>query len=260
MEISAEVILILLISGLLVGFINTIAAGATAISISVFMLLGLPPMVANGTNRLPVVLQNMMSVVNFKRQNLLDINMGLKLSVPIIIGSIVGAMAASYTTDTIFKVSLGIVLTIILVFMIASPLKYLKGEHNPRPVTLKYYILFLLAGFYGGFIYVGLGYIVMAAAIAGLRLDIIRANAMKGFIALVTTPFALAVFMIEGNVNYTYGLIHAVGNIAGAYIASNNVTKFGVGFLKWFVIVFIAITIADLFGLISLKGMVSSIL
>ena len=51
MDLTWVHIIILITSGLIVGFINTIAGGGTIISLSVLMLLGLPPIVANGTNR-----------------------------------------------------------------------------------------------------------------------------------------------------------------------------------------------------------------
>ncbi|HOH22693.1 MAG TPA: TSUP family transporter, partial [Bacteroidales bacterium] len=61
LELTWVTVLILIISGVIVGFINTLAGGGTVISISVFMFLGLPPLVANGTNRVPIVFQNLAS-------------------------------------------------------------------------------------------------------------------------------------------------------------------------------------------------------
>jgi len=252
MDISFEVVSLLIISGLIVGFINTLAGGATVISITFFLLAGLPPAVANGTNRIPIVMQNLAASFNFKRQELLDVRLGLRLSVPMVIGSVTGALAAGQISDTAFRWTLAIVLFMVLWFMMFSPVKYLKGEKIERKIDWKFYLIFLFIGFYAGFIYVGLGYLLLAAAIAGLRYDIVRANALKGFIALVTTPFSLIIFMLDGNINYSYGLIHSVGNIIGAYIASKYASGFGVSFLKWFLICFILLTIANLFGIISI--------
>ncbi|PKP22688.1 MAG: hypothetical protein CVU06_09250, partial [Bacteroidetes bacterium HGW-Bacteroidetes-22] len=54
-------VVLLIGSGVLVGFINTLAGGGTIISLSVFMMLGLPPITANGTHRIAATLQTMTS-------------------------------------------------------------------------------------------------------------------------------------------------------------------------------------------------------
>ncbi len=52
--------------GFVVGFINTVAGGASLISLPVLIFLGLPPAVANGTNRVAIVVQTSMAVLGFK--------------------------------------------------------------------------------------------------------------------------------------------------------------------------------------------------
>jgi hypothetical protein len=49
--------------GFVVGFINTIAGGASLISLPFLIFLGLPPAVANGTNRVAIVVQTAMGVM-----------------------------------------------------------------------------------------------------------------------------------------------------------------------------------------------------
>ncbi|MDO8896014.1 MAG: TSUP family transporter, partial [Bacteroidales bacterium] len=58
----------LIVSGVFVGFINTLAGGGTIISMAIFLFLGLPIDVANGTNRIAVVLQNITSVSTFHQK------------------------------------------------------------------------------------------------------------------------------------------------------------------------------------------------
>ncbi|MDR2894993.1 MAG: TSUP family transporter, partial [Alistipes sp.] len=71
MELSFPIISILLASGLVVGFINTLAGGGSAISLTVFMALGLPVDVANGTNRIAILMQNLSSTATFLRKGML---------------------------------------------------------------------------------------------------------------------------------------------------------------------------------------------
>ena len=55
---ETTIILMLVLSGIVVGVINTLAGGGAIITMTLFMVLGLPINVANGTNRIAVVLQN----------------------------------------------------------------------------------------------------------------------------------------------------------------------------------------------------------
>ena len=79
MSDSIIIIAMLVISGIIVGIINTLAGGGAIISMTLFMVLGLPISVANGTNRIAVVLQNFTASLAFLRKRMLDIKSGVKL-------------------------------------------------------------------------------------------------------------------------------------------------------------------------------------
>jgi uncharacterized membrane protein YfcA len=72
MELTWISIIILICSGIIVGFINTLAGGGTVVSLSVFMFLWLPPLVANGTNRIAIVFQNATAVAYFQKEKLIN--------------------------------------------------------------------------------------------------------------------------------------------------------------------------------------------
>ncbi|MDR0510202.1 MAG: sulfite exporter TauE/SafE family protein [Rikenellaceae bacterium] len=254
-NLTYEIVAILLVSGFMVGFINTLAGGASIISITTFMVLGLPITAANETNRLPVAFSNIAAAVNFRRNKQLNLKIGLRLAVPAIVGNILGSLIAMKVDEQIIRICLGVVLSIILVFMLLSTERRLRkasGEVRIRPID---YVWFLLIGVYGGYIYVGLGYMVLAVALMSMRMDIVAANAMKTFVLAVSTPFALALFMLNGTVVYTFGLIHAAGNTLGAFVASQYAVGWGVKFLKIFLIAVILGCIADVLGVINLHAL-----
>lgn len=261
MEISYGVVLIFIISGILVGFINTLAGGGTIISVTTFMIMGLPLVDANGTNRIPVLFQNLTSSWMFFRKKLLNIRLGLKLVVPMIVGNVIGSQVASTVDAEIFRWCLAVVLFAVLWFMVTSNDKRLKGDASAtfviRPI---HYFWFLLIGFYCGYIYIGMGYLILAVTIMGMKMDLVTANAIKCFVVLVSAPFSLAVFMWNGHVNYLYGLVHAIGNIIGAYVASQYAIGWGVRFLRLFMIIVTIVSIADLFNLISLRNLILQML
>lgn len=251
----------LVVSGVFVGFINTLAGGGTIISLSLFMLLGLPANIANGTNRVAVILQNLTSVSQFRKQNLLDFKKANKLAIPTMIGAMVGAQIASGISENIFRKAVAIVMLVMVYFIIAKPSQWLKGTRSlqEKPVSWIQIVIFFLIGVYGGFVQVGVGYFILAGVVLGAGYDLVKANAIKVWIVLLYTPLALIVFILHDQVHWTYGLIHAIGNIIGAFIASRFAVSWGANFVRWVIIVVILVFSSDLLGIINIKELILSL-
>ena len=259
---ETAVIWTLVLSGVLVGIINTLAGGGAVISMTLFMALGLPIGVANGTNRIAVVLQNFTSSVAFLRKRMLNVKSGINLSIPAVVGNIVGSIAAMRISDTIFTVCMTVVMSLVLIYMITDQEHKHVHIHGGRELDVRWwhYLWFLLLGFYGGYIYIGLGYVLLAVTIWSMKLDIITANVVKCFIIFVATPFSLAIFMINGQVDYVYGLWHGLGNVIGALLASHFALVLGAKFVRYFTLSILVVCFADIIGLISLHDWLHSLL
>lgn len=251
MELDLGITLILVISGIIVGAINTLAGGGSVVTVTMFTALGLPITIANGTNRIAVFLQNFTATITFLRKGAFNLKHGLLLSVPVIIGNIAGSLVATHINDSIFKICFGVILVIILLYLIFDSRIKIKEGHN-LDIKPWHYLLFLGIGFYGGYIYIGIGYLILAITLWAMRMDIMTANAIKNFVIFVATPFSLAVFMINGQIDYLFGIPHGVGNIIGSFLASHYAAHLGKGFIKAFTLIIVLICFADLVGLISL--------
>lgn len=249
----------LVVSGVAVGIINTLAGGGSIITMTIFMVLGMPITVANGTNRIAVLLQNFTATVTFIRKRMLDVRSGLLLSVPVVIGNIAGSIVATHIDEAVFKVCFGVVLFLIMVYMIFDNRKRFHGGQR-MDIKPQHYLWFLLIGFYGGYIYIGLGYLILAIALWTMKLDIITANVIKGFVIFIATPFALVIFMLHGHVDYYCGLLHGAGNMLGAYVASRWFVGWGGRFVKIFTTIIVMICFADLIGLLSLHDIFNAML
>lgn len=252
------VVTALVVSGILVGFINTLAGGGSVISLSLFLFLGLPVDIANGTNRVAIVLQNLTSVRTFRKKKMLDIRRTLWLAIPAVVGSVVGAQIAVDINKTVVERAFAVIMLLMIFFMLVKPSAYLHGkpEKQDKPVSFLQGFIFFLIGLYGGFIQVGVGYFLLAALVAGAGLDLVKANAVKVWIVLLYSPFALLVFVMNGAVHWEYGLVHGLGNIMGAWFASNLAVTKGVNFVKWVIIIVIIVTSAQLFGFFSFNDLV----
>ncbi|NLN95763.1 MAG: sulfite exporter TauE/SafE family protein [Bacteroidales bacterium] len=249
-------IVLLIISGILTGFINTLAGGGSVISLSVFMMLGLPPQIANGTNRIGILFQTLFASGSFRHYKVFSLNEGTKLAIPAVIGSIIGAQLAVDINKEVFNYVIAFLLLFIMVMMFIKPAQWIKGNENlavKKPGWVQMLVFFGI-GFYGGFIQVGVGYFLIAGIVLGAGYNLVKANAIKGWIMLLFTAFALIIFVINKQVIWSYGLIHAIGNVVGALVGSRLAVKKGTEFVRWVIVIFTVITAADLFGMINLKN------
>ena len=128
--VTIETAVALVISGMLVGFVNTMAAGGTIISMTLFMALGLPIVEASGTNRIAVVLQNLVSSFTFRRQNLLNMKTAMCLAVPVVIGVIIGAQFSMVVSERVFSIFFATGLVLMALMMLLKPDLWLKGREG----------------------------------------------------------------------------------------------------------------------------------
>lgn len=255
-------ILVLIIAGVLTGFVNTLAGGGSIISLSVLLFFGLPPAVANGTNRVAIFLQTLVASGSFRQQRVLDLRKGLMLGIPSVLGSVIGAEIASDINEDIFEKAIAFIMLIMMFFILYKPGMWVEGNIDlmNRKVSLKQFIIFFLIGIYGGFIHIGIGYFLLAGLVMSCGYNIVKANALKVFIVLLSTPFTLLIFVMHGQVDWKYGLMMAIGNIAGAFIAARMAVKRGANFVRWVIIVVIIITSIDLLGIYDIREIIRSVL
>lgn len=240
-----RIILLLIGLGAIVGFINTIAGMATAISYGLFMMMGLPINVANGTTRVGVLLQFLTTSAIFKKKGYLDMKTGWKVGIPVGCGAIFGALLAAVLHVKVIEIVMAILLPImsILLFIdrkkVAAKRQEAQGFTGSRLSDFWIFLIFTAIGVYGGFTHSGVGLLIMFGSFFLLGLDMIRSNAIKQFAVVVYTPLALTVFIIYGQVHWGIALIYAAGNIIGGIAGSYASIKGGEKFIKIFVTVII---------------------
>jgi len=245
---SPWVILFLVVAGFITGIINTIAGSGSIINYTAFTLLGLPAGVANGTMRLGVVMQTLASSLYFLKHKKLAVRTGLIMGVPIILGTILGALLAAEINEKYFERIIAVVMVLLLGTLFFKPEKWIQGQAEKvkeKPTYFQLFIYFII-GIYGGFIHIGVGIFMLAAMVLISGYDLVIANGLKVFTVFLYTPFAILIFSLEGQMNLYFGLISAVGNLAGGIVASKMAVHKGAGFIRWFLIVVIVLFILNL--------------
>ncbi|MGD8780663.1 MAG: sulfite exporter TauE/SafE family protein [Ignavibacteria bacterium] len=224
-------ILILFLVGSIAGFINVNAGGGSTLTLPTLIFLGLDAAIANGTNRIAIFIQNVSAIYSFKKENYSNFKLSLKLSIFTLPGAILGSLLAINLSNEIFKKILAIVMIAIIITML-MPRKKIESKNDNEKLTIPTIISMIGIGFYGGIIQVGVGFILMASLHYLMKLNLILVNMHKVFIVLIYTLPALFIFIITGNVNWTFGLSLAAGNAFGAWWAAKFAVKRGEKLIK----------------------------
>ena len=224
--------------GIVAGIINTMAAGGSLLTLPVLMALGLPPNMANGTNRIAIFLQNVVGVNRFHKEKVMDFPSGFKVGIPALLGAIAGAFIAVNLNDEVMKLAIAGVMILVFILMLLKPNRWINSHeaHPPIPYWVQV-IVFFFVGIYGGFIQAGVGFFLLTSLGLGSGFELLKANALKIFVILLYTPLALVIFFLHGDVDIKVGLVLAVGNMIGALIGTKIAVKGGAVFIRYFVLV-----------------------
>lgn len=241
-------------AGFIAGFINTLAGSGSLVTLPMLIFAGLPANVANGTNRVAILLQNIVGAGSFRQRDALDVRGAIILGIPAALGSIAGAQIAVSLDEERMRRAIGVIMVVMLVVILARPKRWLQGSlaELGNHARWYHYLIFFLIGIYGGFIQAGVGIFLLAGLVLGVGYDLVRANAVKLGIVLFFTVFALAVFVRNDQVDWLIGLILAVGNMAGAWVAAKIAVERGAVWVRRLLIAVVIVAAANLLGLFDL--------
>jgi hypothetical protein len=205
----------LLAAGLFAGTLNVIAGGGSFLTLPLLIFFGLPAAVANGTNRLGVLAQNVSAVWRFHANDALEWRWGIWTCVPALLGAGAGALAAIHTPDIAFRRILATVMLIVAGWTLLTAPPATQARAAPAR-TLPLWAGFLAAGFYGGYLQAGVGFLLLALTTrAGL--DLVRGNAVKVLTVLLLTLLAFGLFVWHARVHWPMAIALGAGNFAGGY-------------------------------------------
>lgn len=228
---------LLFLAGCVAGALNVVAGGGSFLTLPVLIFAGLPPSVANGTNRVAILMQNLGAVWGFHRHRVLEWRYLLGAAVPATLGAALGAWAALEVSEDAFRKILASLMILISLWTLLKPLRAGREDSNARQVSPALLaIAFFLVGAYGGFVQAGVGFFLLAATtLAGL--DLVRGNAVKVLVVLLFTVVSLGVFAWNGRVDWALGSIMGLGSLLGGQIGVRLTAVKGNTWLRRFVTV-----------------------
>lgn len=244
-------ILIAMACGFLAGCINTLSGNGSIITLGIMTeFLGLSPQIANGTNRIGLLSQGISSLIAFNNHSKIKIGDSKVYIITGIVGAIGGALTAVYISPQAFHNVYKLLMILMLVLILVKPEKWLSKQKSPIRLSAWLHIpLFLVLGFYGGFIQLGMGVFFVFIMSYVLRFNIIESNIIKIIMVSSYTFLIILIFQWNQMIDWKIGLIIAAGQSLGGYLMAmyatriNNIDKF-VYYLFVFVV---SLTLAKMF-------------
>ena len=215
--------IIILITGIVTGVINTIAGGGSFIMLPLLIFMGLSPSVANGTIRIGILFQNSISTRQFIKKKIIPFPLTIYIGITASLGAIVGSFIAIKIQENYFNQILAIVTFLMGIFTL---IKKDKENLNQLEASLKnrkniiLIIAFFFIGIYGGFIQAGTGLIMLFALSQIGKFSFINSIAMKSLIGLLFIISSIVIFLYYGRIDWELAVGLIIGNSIGSYISS----------------------------------------
>ena len=229
---------LILAIGFASGVLNALAGGGSLLTLPLLIFLGLPPAVANGTNRVALIMQNVAAVEGFRRRGVFPKQLMLLCTPAALVGSVIGARLAVGIDGELFKKILAGIMIGVVVLILLDPARRLRLQERALGVgqKLALSLAFFAVGLYSGFVQAGVGFTIITTLLL-FGIDLVRINAVKVFVVLLCMVPALAVFAGYGEVDWLLGLVLGIGNAAGGWYGARLAVDKGHAWIKRVVVV-----------------------
>lgn len=225
----------LIAGGILCGIINALAGGGSFVTLPLLLLVGLPPQVANATNRVAITLQCAAGTATYHRHGVLLWRHLPAIAIPTVLGSLLGAYLAAHVEEEVFRKAAAVLFAIMASTVFIDPKRWAREDSVGR-IRPYLYPVFFVMGIYGGFLQAGLGVLLISTFVLAGGYDVVRGNALKFALALAFTLAALLLFAGVGQVRWLTGLLLAIGTITGGIIGARLVIARGARWVRVFVV------------------------
>ncbi|MFT5887134.1 MAG: putative membrane protein YfcA [Arcticibacterium sp.] len=227
-DLSLVDFLLFAFAGLFTGVINTLAGSGSLITLPIFIFMcGLPPSVANATNRIGVFMQSGVASLRYNK-TFPGLYKGVEwLAIPAVIGALIGSKIAVDIDEKTMNYSIGVLMIVMLIILLFKPQRWLQetlegGTDRKNPWSI---LAFFAIGVYGGFLQAGVGIFLLAGMVLISKFSLKQANGIKLFMVFLFTAPALALFIYYGKVHFGYGILMGIFQSIGAWIGVKFIAK-----------------------------------
>ena len=233
--------IIIAFAGGIAGFLNVTAGGGSLLVLPILVFAGMDMSVANGTNRVAILCQNLVAMGKFKKEGLLSVRDALPFTIPAAIGSVAGSFLAVSLNEKMLRSAIAALILVMAFLLIAKP-KMWENQREQKVSGLVLGVVFFFLGLYGGFIQAGVGFFMLWGLVGLAGMDLLHSNVVKVSIIAFYTVISLAIFLFKGMVNFRVGFILALGNMAGGYLGAKFSIVKGNSWLRWVLAIVVTVS------------------
>src|SRR6478736_380963 len=235
-------------TGLVAGFVDSIAGGGGLITLPMILSMGGDPQVALGTNKLQATFGSASAAWHYSKAGAVDLRDCWRGCLITFVGALVGTLIVRQVGSDTLKVIIPLLLIAVAVYSLRNRN---LGERESKPLLTRHrfdLIFGLALGFYDGFFGPGTGTFWTMAFVLAMGFNLMRATAYTKAMNFSSNVCSLLVFAIGGQVNYFAGTVMGVGQLIGARFGSRMVMKRGTKFIRLvFITAVLSITVKLLY-------------
>lgn len=251
MELTPGLGILMVLAGFAAGIVNTLAGSGSVFTLGILFFSGLPADIANGTNRVGVFLQGLISTSIFRKNKQVPWEENKPIALAILLGALVGAFIAVEIPKNLLEIFIGCIMVGLLLVVVFHPEKKWQQKKLSRRSQVIQWIIFFAIGIYGGFVQIGIGILLLTAFFTLTGLDAIKANGLKLLVVLIYSVPVLAIFAWNGQVNWIAGGLLAIGQAAGSLVGGRFAmkSKKAAKYIRSLLIIMIILSILRMFHL-----------
>jgi uncharacterized protein len=244
--IPAWALPILFVTGLIAGFVDSIAGGGGLITIPVLLSFNVPAQFALGTNKLQATFGSGSATWHYAQSKVVsvrDCGLGVLFTV---IGAAIGTLILQSSDPAFLKRFIPVLLLAIGAYMIFKPKLGDEDIHPRMKPGVFYPVAGLALGFYDGYLGPGTGSFWAMAFMLGLGFNLTRATGYTKVMNFASNLTSLAVFLRAGQMYYAAGFVMGMGQLLGARVGSRMVVSRGTRFVRPIFLTMVFVLIAYL--------------
>lgn len=214
----------------LAGLVDSIAGGGGLISLPAYLIAGIPPHMALGTNKLSSALGTSISTLRFAKMGYIKGRIAICASAAALAGAYIGANISLLVPGSVIRKMMIVVLPVVAFYVFKN--KKMERDESLPPIPEKKVFWITMAaalgiGAYDGFYGPGTGTFLMLILTGAAGMNVQNASGITKTINLSSNVAALATFILHGKVVFSLGLAAGLFCILGNYVGSGLVVSGG---------------------------------
>jgi uncharacterized membrane protein YfcA len=239
---------VLFLTGLLAGFVDSIAGGGGLITLPVLLSLGIPPQFALGTNKIQATCGSSSAALHYTRAKVVSFRACTTGIIFAIVGGAAGTVLVQHLDPSFLKRVIPVVLLAIAAYVFFKPQLGASDVHPRLTAKVFYPVAGFVLGFYDGAFGPGTGTFWTMAFMLGLGFNLIKATGYTKVMNAASNLSSLAFFAWAGQIYYAAGITMGAGQFIGARLGSHMVVTRGTQFIRpVFLLMVLAVTLKLLY-------------